>query len=66
MTQANERERLTVEELALDCLDIRELHRRGYLIRPYAPRWPEFMWPGIDRIRFDRYLIQIVWAPSGM
>jgi hypothetical protein len=56
----------TVEELAVDCLDIRELHRRGYLIRRYAPRWPEFMWPGIDRIRFDRYLTQIVWAPSGM
>ena len=25
------RERLTIEELAADCLDVRELHRAGYL-----------------------------------
>jgi hypothetical protein len=44
---------------ALDYLDVRELHRRGYLIRRYVPRWPEFLGPGIERIRFDRYLIHI-------
>jgi len=51
--------RLTVEELAVDCLDVRELHRRGYLDRLYVPRWPEFRWPKIERICFDRGLIQI-------
>jgi hypothetical protein len=59
MTGVNERARLTIEELATDCLDARELHRRGYLIRRFVPRWPEFMWPRIERIRFDRYLIHI-------
>jgi hypothetical protein len=59
MTGVNERARLTIEELATDCLDARELHRRGYLIRRFVPRWPVFKWPGIDQIRFDRYLIHI-------
>jgi len=59
MTFAEERKPLTVEELAVDCLDIRELHRRGYLIRRFVPRWPVFKWPRIDQIRFDRYLIHI-------
>ena len=53
------RERLTIEELAADCLDVRELHRAGYLIRRFAPRWPEFRWPKIERICFGRGLIQI-------
>ena len=59
MTCTGESKPLTVEELATDCIDVRELHRRGYLIRRYAPRWPEFKWPGIERIRFDYYLINI-------
>jgi hypothetical protein len=59
MTYADENKPLTVEELMTDCLDVRELHRAGYLIRRYVPRWPEFKWPEIERIRFDRYLIHI-------
>jgi hypothetical protein len=59
MTWANERERLTVEKLACECLDIRELHRRGYLTRRFVPRFAEFMGPGIERIEIDRYLIHI-------
>jgi hypothetical protein len=59
MTWVNQRERLTLEELAAGCLDVRQLHRRGYLIRRYAPRWPSFVGPGINHIRFDRYLINI-------
>jgi hypothetical protein len=59
MTYVEERKRLTIEELALDCIDVRELHRRGWLNRYRALRNLESMWPGIDRIRFDRYLIQI-------
>jgi hypothetical protein len=59
MTCTEESKPLTVEELATDCIDVRELHRSGYLIRRYAPRWPEFRWLGIERIRFDYYLINI-------
>jgi hypothetical protein len=51
--------RLTIEELAVDCLDVCEIHRRGFLNRYCTPRWPEFRWPKIERIRTDRYLIQI-------
>jgi hypothetical protein len=51
--------RLTVEELATDCLDLRELHRAGFLDRRCVPRWPEFRWPKIDRICFDYGLIRI-------
>ena len=55
----NRFERITVEELAIDCIDGREFHRIGLLNRHCAPHWPEFRWPGIERIRFDRYLINI-------
>ena len=51
--------RSTVEELAVDCIDVRELHRAGFLDRRYVPRWPEFRWPKIGRVRIDRYLIHI-------
>jgi len=52
-------ERITVEELAIDCIDVRELNRRGWLNGRCALRWPEFRWPGIERIRIDRHLIHI-------
>jgi len=55
----NRSEPITVEKLAVDCLDVRELHRRGYLLRRCVPRWPEFMGPKIERIRMDRYSIHI-------
>ena len=55
MTWAHQRERVILEELAIDCLDIRELHRHGYLDLPRVPsRWPE-----IRRIRTSRHLIYI-------
>jgi hypothetical protein len=59
MTRNGEHHRLTVEVLAADCLDVRELHRRGFLDRSYVPRWPTFRWPKIERICFGRGLIQI-------
>ena len=55
MTFIHERERLILEELAVDCLDIRELHRHGYLDLPRVPR----RWPEIRRIRTSRHLIYI-------
>jgi hypothetical protein len=54
-----DRERITVESLAIDCIDVRELHRRGFLDRRCVPRWPEFRWPKIERICFGRGLIHI-------
>ena len=56
MTRNN---RLTVEELVVDCLDVREIHRAGFLNRRCVPRWPEIRWPGIERICFGRGLIHI-------
>jgi hypothetical protein len=50
MTYAEENKPVTVEELAIDCLDVRELQRAGF--RRYVPRWPEFRWSGVERIRW--------------
>ena|SRR6266480_886665 len=52
-------QRLTIEKLAVDCLDARELHRAGLLSRPCVPRWPSFKWPKIERMRTDSSLIHI-------
>jgi len=38
---------------------VRQLHRTGFLDRCSVPRWPEFRWPKIERICFERGLIQI-------
>jgi hypothetical protein len=54
-----DRERITVESLAIDTIDVRQIHRAGYLDRRCVPRWPEFRWPKIERICFGRGLIQI-------
>jgi len=52
--------RSTVEELAANCLDVRELSKAGALDGGWvAFRWPEFRWPKVRNIRFSRYLIQI-------
>ena len=51
--------RLTIDDLAIDCLNVGELNRAGFLDRRYVPRWPEFRWPTIERICFGRGLIHI-------
>jgi hypothetical protein len=52
--------RLTVEELAVDCLDVRELYKTGALDGGWVTfRWPEFRWPGVRKMRAARYLILI-------
>jgi hypothetical protein len=53
------RERITVEKLAADCLDVSELHRASLLDGPCVLRWPSLKWPKIVRMRTDRYLINI-------
>jgi hypothetical protein len=59
MTYVEERERLTIEKLAAECIDVRELRRAGLLNSRHVPRWPGLRWPGIERISIDRGLIQI-------
>lgn len=59
VTRNRRTERVTVEELAADCLDVRELHRAGLLDRPCVARRPEFRWPKIERMRTDSSSVHI-------
>ena len=52
--------RATVEELAVDCLDVRELYKAGVLDGGWVTfRWPEFRWPAVRKMRAARYLVQV-------
>jgi hypothetical protein len=59
VTRNTRRERLTVEKLAVDCLDVRQLHRTGIFGDGWVMLQPWFRWPGIVQIRATRYLIQL-------
>ena len=51
---------MTVEELAVDCLDARELYKAGALDGGWFTfRWPEFRWPAVRKMRAARFLVQI-------
>ena len=54
-----ERKPLTVEDLAADCLDVRELHRKGLLTERTATLRPVLRWPQVATMRVDRYVIEI-------
>ena len=51
---------LTVEKLAVDCLDVRELQRAG-IFKDHWVALPmvSLRWPGIEKMRAYRYLIQL-------
>ena len=51
------RNRLTVEELAKDTLDVRELNRAGLLTDDWITLRPSLRWPGIATMRLARYRI---------
>jgi hypothetical protein len=53
-------ERLTVEKLAADCLDVRELHKVGAFKGSWK-NFPDasFRWPGIGKMRAAKFMIQI-------
>jgi hypothetical protein len=51
--------RLTVEELAADCLDVREALKAGVLEGGWVNLRAGIRWPRIRKIRASRYLIQI-------
>jgi hypothetical protein len=59
MTFINERKRLTVEELATDCIDVRELNRKGLLRERTVTFRPLLRWPDVTTMRADRYLIEV-------
>jgi len=50
---------LTIEKLAVDCIDVRELQRAGVFRDHWVTLQPSFRWPAIDRMRVARYLIQL-------
>lgn len=60
MTRNSQHTRLTVEKLAADCLDVRELHRVG----AFKGSWRNFpmacfRWPRIEKMRSAKFMIHI-------
>jgi hypothetical protein len=53
------RERLTVEKLAVECFDVRELQRAHVFRDHWVTYRPTFRWPRIETMRVARYLIQL-------
>jgi hypothetical protein len=51
------RNRLTVEELAKDTINVRELNRAGLLIGDWITLRPSLRWPRIATISLTRYRI---------
>ena len=49
----------TIERLAHDCLDIRELRRRGFLTDRRVEIGPSIRWPKIARMTIERYRMQL-------
>jgi hypothetical protein len=56
MTCAEERKPLTVEELVADCLDVRELKRKGLLKERTVTFQPLLRWPEVATMRADMCL----------
>ncbi len=53
------RNRLTVEKLSVDSLDIRELQQGGLLGDTWVTLRPSLRWPRVAQMRIARYLIQL-------
>jgi hypothetical protein len=51
------RRRVTVEKLAVDCLDVRELKRLNIFRDHWVTYSPSFRWPKISKMRVARYRI---------
>jgi hypothetical protein len=51
MTRNGVNPRLTIEVLAQDCLDVRELYKAGVLDGEWVTfRWPEIRWPAVRKM----------------
>jgi hypothetical protein len=59
MTRNGEHHRLTVEELATDCIDVTDLNQAGALDGEWVTFRAGIRWPTIREIRAARYLVQI-------
>jgi hypothetical protein len=59
VTRNNQTDRFTIEKLAHDCLDIRELRRRGFLTDRRVEIGPSIRWPKIARMTIERYRMQL-------
>ena len=59
MTRNKRAARLTIEKLAVDCIDERELQRAGIFRDRWVTLRPSFRWPVIEEMRVARYLIQL-------
>jgi hypothetical protein len=59
VTRNHQADRLTIEKLAHDCLDIRELRRRGFLTDRRVEIGPSIRWPKIARMTIERYRMQL-------
>jgi hypothetical protein len=53
-------ERLTVETLGRDALDVRELNRAGLLAGDWVTLRQPFRWPGIMAMNIARYRVQLL------
>jgi hypothetical protein len=59
MTRHNEVRPLTVEELAHNSIDVRDLNRKGLLKDRIVTFRPMLRWPEVKSVRADRYEIQV-------
>src|SRR6476646_3591845 len=60
MTRNGVDPRLTIEILAQDCLDVRELYKARVLDGEWVTfRWPELRWPAVRKMRAARYRVLI-------
>ena len=50
---------LTVEKLASDTIDVREIHRAGLLAGPWITLRPSLRWPSIVTMRAARYRVLV-------
>ena len=57
MTRNTRGDRLTIERLARDCLDVSFLKRHGFLEGSWVTIGPSLRWPRIARMRIARYLL---------
>jgi hypothetical protein len=59
VTRNKQTDRVTIEELAHGCLDIRELRRRDFLNDRRVEIGPSIRWPKLARMRIEPYRIQL-------
>jgi hypothetical protein len=59
VTRLNKSPAFTIEKLASDCLDVRELRRMGLFSADWVSFRPILRWPSIALVRVARYVIRL-------